>query len=71
MIEIVFHLIVLWQAQQIAVLHIHQILWLQLIITKDIFKIYNSRVHRQRQETPKTENFMQFRNINTLQKRIP
>jgi len=53
------------------VLHIHQILWLQLIITKDIFKIYNSRVHRQRQETPKTENFMQFRNINTLQKRIP
>lgn len=29
MIKVVLHLIVFWKAQQIAVLHVHQILWLQ------------------------------------------
>lgn len=27
MVEIVLHLVVLWKAQQVAVLHIHQITW--------------------------------------------
>ena len=29
MVEIVFHLVVLRQAQEIAVLHVHQVLWLR------------------------------------------
>lgn len=29
MVEIVFHLVVLWQAQEVAVLHVHQVLWLR------------------------------------------
>lgn len=28
MVEVVFHLVVLWQAQEVAVLHVHQVLWL-------------------------------------------
>ena len=29
MVEIIFHLVVLGQAQEVAVLHVHQVLWLQ------------------------------------------
>jgi len=29
-VEVVLHLIVLWKTQQVAVLHVHQILWLEI-----------------------------------------
>ena len=32
MVEVILHLVIFWQAQQITVLHVHEILWLKYII---------------------------------------
>lgn len=36
MIEIIFHLVVLWQTQQVTVLHVHQIVRLHITRLKQI-----------------------------------